>query len=654
MLMQIQNNSELKEGLQSLLKMAKIRAIDLAFADFIYSEESALDKPIRECLTMLAAYVSAQSGEQHSCIDLQRLGQPFSGVYHFPESSAVLGYLEKSRTFTILPASVSNLLECGLSPLIMQNDKIYLQRYWQYEVQLATIIRIKVSKTIELDLVGAQGLLVELFPEVTEKTLDWQKIAVCLASSQTLSFITGGPGTGKTTTVTKLLALLQGLAAKKGKILNIQLVAPTGKAAARLTESISAAKQKLPMALQANLPQQCQTIHRLLGAKPQSPYFKADADHPLHLDVLVVDEASMVDLPLMAKLFAALPKHVQLILLGDQDQLASVETGSVLSDICAASYVQVDNLENSLNMFSESMQQHLTKLLSLTKLSDSLEMTTETKHQSVIQDNVVTLVKSHRFNENSGIGQLAKQIKLGQVTQSLSLLKEAQFADINWHQPIQSTPKTIANEILKTLIIKLIPIYQKYTQAILQGELRLAFNYLYQQQVLCAQKSGYWGVTQINALIESELHKQGLIDNSKDFYIGRPVMLSKNDHQLKLFNGDVGIVMPDPNNISLTKVWFITPEGELRGLLPSRLPSLETLYAMTIHKSQGSEFESVYLCLPPITANNQGRGLNRELIYTGLTRAKKHFMLFSDPKALSLSLNQQCVRGSGLAVRLLV
>jgi exodeoxyribonuclease V alpha subunit len=171
--------------------------------------------------------------------------------------------------------------------------------------------------------------------------------------------------------------------------------------------------------------------------------------------------------------------------------------------------------------------------------------------------------------------------------------------------------------------------------------------------VLCAQKSGYWGVTQLNTLIENELHKQGLINNSKDFYVGRPVMLSKNDHQLKLFNGDVGIVMPDPNNASLTKVWFVTPEGELRGLLPSRLPSLETLYAMTIHKSQGSEFESVYLCLPPITANNQGRGLNRELIYTGLTRAKKQFMLFGQGKALSLSLGQQCARGSGLAGRLL-
>jgi exodeoxyribonuclease V alpha subunit len=657
MLMQVQNSPVLQDGLVQLLKMAKIRAIDMAFADFVYSEESAFDSsaPAIECLTMLAAYVSAQSGDQHSCIDLASLGQPFLGVYHFPELEVLLGYIENTGTFANLSTTVVNLNENTAKPLVLQGGKLYLQRYWQYESQLAAIIKEKAAETLDLDIAAAQSLFSDLFDnaDTDTKVLDWQKIAVSIAASQTLSFITGGPGTGKTTTVTKLLALLQGLAAKKGQVLNIQLVAPTGKAAARLTESISAAKQKLPMALQKNLPEQCQTIHRLLGAKPQSPYFKADANHPLHLDVLVLDEASMVDLPLMAKLFAALPKHAQIVLLGDQDQLASVETGSVLSDICAASHFQNENLDNSLMGYSDTMQLHLTKLISELALTSQNMVTTKATNQSVIRDNVVRLVKSHRFNEKSGIGQLAKQVKAGQVNQSFNLLDAEQFTDINWYQPSQISPQAVANEILKTLITKLLPIYQQYTKAIQQGDIRLGFKYLQQQQVLCAQKSGYWGVTQLNVLIESELHKQGLIDNSKDFYIGRPVMLSKNDHQLKLFNGDIGIVMPDPNNAFLTKVWFVTPEGELRGLLPSRLPSLETLYAMTIHKSQGSEFESVYLCLPPISPINQGRGLNRELIYTGLTRSKKYFMLFAEPKALRLSLGQQCVRGSGLAERLL-
>jgi len=656
MLMQVQNNPELQDCLVQLLKMAKIRAIDMAFADFVYSEELASDNTASsaiECLTMLAAYVSAQSGDQHSCIDLASLGQPFLGVYHFPALEVVMRYIENTRTFASVATRVITLDENTAKPLVLQGAKLYLQRYWQYESQLAANIREKAAKTVNLDITAAQSLLSDLFDNADTQILDWQKIAVCLAASQTLSFITGGPGTGKTTTVTKLLALLQGLAAEKGEVLNIQLVAPTGKAAARLTESISSAKQKLPKALQTNLPEQCQTIHRLLGAKPQSPYFKADASHPLHLDVLVLDEASMVDLPLMAKLFAALPKHAQVVLLGDQDQLASVETGSVLSDICAASQFQSKNMDNSLMAYSDTMQLHLTKLISEPAVTSQDMGTTEATDQSVIRDNVVRLVKSHRFNEQSGIGQLAKHVKAGQVSQSFRLLNDHQFTDINWYQPSQTSPQAVANEILKTLIIKLLPIYQQYSQAIQQGDIRLGFKYLQQQQVLCAQKSGYWGVTQLNALIENELHKQGLIDNSKDFYIGRPVMLSKNDHQLKLFNGDLGIVMPDPNNALLTKVWFVNPEGELRGLLPSRLPSLETLFAMTIHKSQGSEFESVYLCLPPITSNNQGRGLNRELIYTGLTRSKKYCMLFAEPKALSLSLGQQCIRGSGLAGRLL-
>lgn len=653
MLMQIQSSSVLKVALEQLLKIGKIRSIDLAFADFVYGEESALDNQSRECLAMLAAYLSAQSGEQHSCIDIENLRQPFLGIYHFPEATTLYNYIENARTYAKVRVKVANLCEILAKPIVLDGAQLYLQRYWQYEWQLAAIIREKSSKRLDIDYVNAQNLLDDLFVSEDSQTFDWQKIAVCIAASQSLSFITGGPGTGKTTTVTKLLALLQGLAAKKGKILKIQLVAPTGKAAARLTESISAAKQKLPVDLRGNLPQQCQTIHRLLGAKPQSPYFKANASHTLRLDVLVLDEASMVDLPLMAKLFTALPNHAQVVLLGDQDQLSSVETGSVLSDICAAGHVRMDDLYNNLMIYSESMQLQLSKLISISCFSSQEKVVSDSAAASVIRDNVVRLVKSHRFNENSGIGQLAKQVKAGLIKQSVGLLKAEKFADINWYQPRQTSSQAVASEILKTLIIKLLPIYQLYAQAIQQGDLRQGFKYLQQQQVLCAQKSGYWGVKQLNALIESELHKQGLIDISKDFYVGRPVMLSKNDHQLKLFNGDIGIVMADPNNASLTKVWFVTSEGDFRGLLPSRLPSLETLYAMTIHKSQGSEFESVYLCLPPINSNNQGRGLNRELIYTGLTRAKSHFMLFAEPKALTLSLQQQCVRGSGLAKRLL-
>ncbi|WP_233267459.1 exodeoxyribonuclease V subunit alpha [Paraglaciecola sp. L3A3] len=641
--------------LKSLVDLVKLRAIDCAFADFIYQQEQCLSEQDKISVAMLAAYISFSTGEQHTCIDLNELQTLNLKGYQFPDKHALLELLSQANTVLCIPSHTQICTKLA-KPLVVQNGKVYLQRYWQYEVELAAIIRNKADKYREVDWSAARTILADLFDDssnIATSLLDWQKIAVCLSACQSLSVISGGPGTGKTTTVTKLLALLQGLAGKQNRILNIQLAAPTGKAAARLTESISAAKKRLAPHLQMHLPEQCQTIHRLLGAKPLSPYFKANSNNPLHLDVLVLDEASMVDLPLMAKLFSSLPEDAQVILLGDQYQLASVETGSVLSDMCLQGEVSSELDAAILARYSPELMAKLTLLIDDLPVPNTDYLLPKT---SVIADNLVNLLKSHRFSDDSGIGQLAKAIKLGAQTSVQALLKERAFDDIHWYQissnAAANTQSLVAEQILKQLISKLLPIFKLYATAVKQGDIRLAFNCLQQQQVLCAQKSGFWGVEQINALIESELDKQGLIDKHRDFYAGRPVMLSKNDHQLKLFNGDIGIVMPDPQSPSLMKVWFLTPEGEVRGLLPSRLPSHETLYAMTIHKSQGSEFESVYLCLPLLKGNNGGRGLNRELLYTGLTRAKKHFTLFAQPQALALSLAQQCIRSSGLADRL--
>ncbi|MCF2948962.1 exodeoxyribonuclease V subunit alpha [Paraglaciecola aquimarina] len=656
-----------KRIVNDLLELGVFRAIDYAFAEFVYQQEVNLAEDLRLQVALLAGYVSLQTGEQHTCIELKELAKLNLAGFVLPDAEGLFQSLQQANTVEILASDIQATGKYS-SPLILQNNKVYLQRYWQYEVNLAGKILEMAVKSHDLNIIETQTLLTGLFPKdkcVQTEELDWQKIAVCIASSQKFSVISGGPGTGKTTTVTKLLALLQGLAAKQNKVLNIQLAAPTGKAAARLTESIRGAKSKLPEPLQNHLPEQCQTIHRLLGALPMSPYFKTDQFQPLHLDVLVLDEASMVDLPLMAKLFDALPKQAQVILLGDQDQLASVETGSVLADICQPYNLNLGG--DKLAGYSPKMYDRLSQLIDgLSDLILEQGVQIHANERAVthlikqepfgLQDNLVQLVKSHRFSDDSGIGQLAKAIKTGDVVLVQDLLKEKSFTDINWYQlkqnSVKNNQKVVSEQILKQLITKLLPVFKLYLKAIKQGDLALAFNCLHQQQVLCAQKTGLWGVEQINSLMENELHQQGLIDKSKDFYTGRPVMLSKNDHQLKLFNGDIGLVMPDPNQADLIKVWFITPEGEIRGLLPSRLPSHETLYAMTIHKSQGSEFESVYLCLPLVNNNYGGRGLSRELLYTGLTRAKKQFYLFAQPQALALSLSQQCKRSSGLAQRL--
>jgi exodeoxyribonuclease V alpha subunit len=666
--------STLHRILEQLQTQGMIRPLDKAFALFIADGLDDQQSTATLNISLLAAYLSASLGEQHSCIELTELNQPFAPWFEFVEHSSLMAYLQQSTLVEVIKLPFAEAkLSCN-KPIVVEGSRLYLQRYWLYEGELASQILARASQQKNVDQQSAIALLKSLFSgdslasnesafkhdtpfnHDSNAQVDWQKVAVCVAARQMISFITGGPGTGKTTTVTKLLALLQGLAREQGKVLNIKLVAPTGKAAARLTESISAARQKLPIELQQDLPEQCQTIHRLLGAKPQSPYFKANSAQPLHLDVLVVDEASMVDLPLMSKLFAALPAHAQVILLGDKDQLASVEAGSVLSDICAAVLVD-DKQVASLASYSEPMQQQLHSWLQLSDQQISQEANEPyTAYQSQIEDNLVMLQKSHRFSAQSGIGQLAQLVNQGQVVKSMQLLTkkmtQQSLTDIEWTVPQALTRQGVIDEQLSSLILKLMPGYRAYFAAIKQGDLATAFKRLGQQQVLCAQRSGAWGIIQLNDVIEQELNAQGLIQASHDFYTGRPLILTRNDHNLKLFNGDIGIVMPDPQEPSLTKVWFNMADGSIRGFLPNRIPPHDTLYAMTIHKSQGSEFAEVHLCLPLINHVSKGRGLSRELLYTGLTRAKQHFSLYAQQQALQICLKQQCIRGSGLAERL--
>lgn len=618
--------------LQQLLSAGRIRPLDLAFGQFIAAQESQN----QTCLALLAAYLSKQLGEQDSCVDINYLGQPYFDIFQFPEAQQLLQLLRQANSLAIAGQDALH------KPMVLDGSRLYLQRYWHYENKLAAKILEKARCSNHLELSAAKHILQRLFPAMAdterldEAVIDYQKLAVSVAASQQLSLITGGPGTGKTTTVTKLMALLQALAALKNEVLNIHLVAPTGKAAARLTQSINQAKKNLPEDLQKELPEQCTTIHRLLGALPFSPYFRFNEDNPLHLDVLVVDEASMVDLPLMSKLFAALPKHAQVILLGDKDQLASVEAGSVLSDICAAA---IGSTSSSMGSQQPVYSQ---KMLRLLKDLNGTSLSLHNAEPQLISNNLVILQKSHRFSEQSGVGQLAKSINQGNYQQTLTLLNNNNFADIHWQ----------LNEDSQQLVLQLMPAYRAYFKAIERGDVMEAFNCLAQQQVLCAQRNGEWGVVRLNMLIEKELHKQGLLDASRDFYPGRPIMLSQNDHSLKLFNGDIGLVMADPQQPELLKVWFVTPEGQIRSILPSRLPPHETVYAMTIHKSQGSEFTAVYLCLPN-TDSGSVRGLNRELLYTGLTRAKQQFTLYASKQALQISLQQQYRRGSGLASRLI-
>ncbi|WP_354625516.1 exodeoxyribonuclease V subunit alpha [Psychromonas sp. MME2] len=463
---------------------------------------------------------------------------------------------------------------------------------------------------------------------------DWQKVSAALALTSARCVISGGPGTGKTTTVTKLLALLLQVQPQ----MVIKMVAPTGKASARLTESICHAVDDLDIdeKIKALIPREATTIHRLLGVQANSNHFRHNSSKKLHLDLLLVDEASMVDLPLMAKLLMALPDHARLILLGDKDQLASVEAGAVLGDIC--SFIE--------SGYSNEKAQQLAQLTGFSTLQ------TQTQSVANMADNLCLLRKSYRFDQFSGIGYLAKAINSGRVTnkQISSLCHE--YADLSYFPNNELSFAQLDEFIVAG--------YRPYlSQLVAIGEanretaktLLHAFN---QFKILCATRQGEWAVEGLNKRCERVLMKAGLItlpvnagsSSRTAWYHGRPIMITQNNYHLGLFNGDIGLCLMDDKQ--QLRVYFQMSDGTVADFQTSRLPSLETVFAMTVHKSQGSEFAHTLLVLPethlPV--------VTRELIYTGVTRAKKRLTLFADLALLANAVKDKTQRSSRLVSRL--
>ena len=476
--------------------------------------------------------------------------------------------------------SIPLVSDGGQTPLVLHKGRLYLHRYFHYEQRLAAQISAMVEINASLPVPGE--LLEKYFPDEISAT-DWQKEAARIALEKAVTIICGGPGTGKTTTVVKILALLLQCADRK---LTIALAAPTGKAAMRLSESIgnSLAGMQLPEEIVGSLPTQATTLHRLLGYRRHSPQFRHNRDNPLGLDVVVVDEASMVDLALMSKLVDALAPGTRLLLLGDKDQLASVESGAVLGDLIKS-----------------------------------------------LPDNTVELQKTYRFNDT--IKDLAAHINSGDSGQAWALL-------------INSTAENIS--VLQTDIIEYISHhYARFMAEVYRRprpEIQALFQAFNRFQVLCGLHYGNRGVEGINRRVEMSLTAKGFPCPADSWYPGRPVLITRNDYSLDLFNGDIGISLPDPADGSI-KVWFMGPDGYPKHHSPYRLPPCETVFAMTIHKSQGSEFEAVLVVLP----EEESRILSRELMYTAVTRAKKSVTLATGQQVFNFALSRNIERCSGLA-----
>jgi exodeoxyribonuclease V alpha subunit len=500
----------------------------------------------------------------------------------------------------------------AFTPLILDQGRLYLARYHNYEQQLAEQLLQRSADLPEVDEAILSASLERLFA-FNKQQPDWQRLAAAQAVRRNLAVISGGPGTGKTTTVVRLLAALQ--EQPGGERLAIGLAAPTGKAAARMAEAIRNAKASLPVtdAIKAALPDEAKTLHRLLGSRGDSPAVRHDQHNPLALDVLVVDEASMVDLALMAKLLLALPPKARLILLGDKDQLCAVEAGAVFAELCEG------------RGFDQQAADDLQRITG--------QQVPVSQPQSKLGDAVVLLTHSHRFAGDSGIGELARRINGGDVRGTLSLLKENR-PDLHWNAEPSSSE----------LLERLDQGYGPYLAAARSGDPAAAFEAFNSFRVLTAQREGAWGVAGINEALEARIKRRSSIASRERWYVGRAVMVRQNDYALGLFNGDIGICLNTEYGL---RVFFEGEEG-FRPFAPARLPSHDSAFAMTVHKSQGSEFREVLLVLPELPSPL----LSRSLFYTGITRAKQRVEIWGLPVRLSEAVATRAERAAGLAKRL--
>lgn len=627
-----------------------LRAVDLSLAEYLLNKLG----DDAENVAFLAALTSHQLGHGHPCLDLKRLTEDADAVLQLPPEHASFeskhACLTAAQALAQLPSDWLTQLQSSMavnqanSPLVLVNkQRLYLRRYYNYEQAIKTDLAQRCEQQDEIDVGQLRETLNALFG--ASEQLSWQRLACAMAVRSGFTIITGGPGTGKTYTVVRLLATLQQHRTGSAP-LRIRLAAPTGKAAARMTSSIEGELGNLPEQFRATLEsttakRQAVTLHRLLGSQSHSREFKHNRRNPLLADVVIVDEASMVDIEMMAALASALAPGTRLILLGDKDQLASVEAGAVLGQLCE---------QAEQGHYAPELAEWLADSQGLAELPQAYCDPQGASAWPYLQHTVM-LHESRRFNAEQGIGKLAHEVNTQQTQWLARWLQDAQsiaaenpaFDNIHTLE-IASVGHKALRQLVQDGYQPLLELLQHQPEQATAQELEQWGERLLTQlerfQLLAAVRSGDWGVENLNKVITQWLF--GEQASADKWFVGRPVMITQNDYSVDLRNGDIGLAVRTAADEPI-RVLFRGTSGELRWLLPSRLAHVETAFAMTIHKSQGSEFNHTVVVMP----DHDSPILTKELLYTGITRASENCTLVFKHADLVLRATERRIQRSG-------
>ena len=568
----------------------------------------------------IAAYhMSKNLSDGHICLDIDRFNTALESLEIDEEQQYLFTPIDrdllKNSPFVTdtLMSSIFN------RPFVLDGNRIYLQRYWIYESKILDIITQKMDNSLDLreasftKLKSCTQFIADQFTSHLKGETEWQLVAAINSALNNFSIITGGPGTGKTFTVAKLLSIILQLNIDE----SIVMVAPTGKAAARMGESLQKAVNDSSYGIKASAAIidklntiESKTIHSLLGYRKGTHKFKHNVENKLQQSVIIADEASMIDVSMMSKLLDATKDTTKVILLGDKDQLASVEAGSIFGDLCRVCGDDIRDITDEVSTIYQQVTQ------------DILESGSDKNH--ALFGSVCELKVSRRFKDDEGIGKFSKAI----ISGNEAIVDDEAF--------FESTNDVVVTDDEKE-VTKLFSSYRKYIK---EDDTEKAIELFDTFRVLCATREGEFGVNEVNAKIEKMLKLNGKKDT---FYHNQPIMIKKNDRQLEIYNGDTGIVRKNGNG-----KLFLHMKGRENPIPVALIANCETAFAMTIHKSQGSDYNTVAVLMP----EEESRILSKELLYTAVTRAKEKVIVFGKKEILKSAINHGVDRVSGVVERL--